>query len=107
MNSSAVTPKAHISADDDNLTGVGGGGGGELLGEAMMAGGDDLAHLEVFRHEAAGAPLRAVADTPAPTTSGQLLRRLTVVQLRGGIAATAEAGNRIDSEGKSAASCSS
>jgi hypothetical protein len=73
---------------------------GELLvslAEAMMAGGDHLAHLEILRQDAAGAPLRAVADIPAPT-AGQLLRRLTVAQLRGAIAATAEAGNRLDSE---------
>jgi hypothetical protein len=53
---------------------------GELLvslAEAMMAGGDHLAHLEILRQDAAGAPLRAVADIPAPT-AGQLLRRLTV-----------------------------
>jgi hypothetical protein len=68
------------------------------LAEAMMAGGDHLAHLDVLRQDAAGAPLRAVADTPAPTTAGQLLRRLTVAQLRAAIAATAEAGNRLDAE---------
>lgn len=54
---------------------------GELLvalAEAMMAGGAHLAHLEVLRQDAAGAPLRAVAETQAPTTAGQLLRRLTV-----------------------------
>jgi len=74
---------------------------GELLvalAEAMMAGGAHLAHLEVLRQDAAGAGLRAVAETPAPTTAGQLLRRLTVAQLRAVLTATAEAGNVLDAE---------
>jgi hypothetical protein len=74
---------------------------GELLvalAEAMMAGGNHLAHLEVLRQDVAGAPLRAVAETPAPTTAGQLLRRLTVAQLRAVLTATAEAGNALDAE---------
>jgi hypothetical protein len=68
------------------------------LAEAMMAGGAHLAHLEVLRQDAAGAGLRAVAETPAPTTAGQLLRRLTVAQLRAVLTATAEAGNVLDAE---------
>lgn len=74
---------------------------GELLvslAETMMAGGNHLAHLEVLRQDAAGAELRAVADTPAPTTAGQLLRRLTVAQLRAAVAATAQVGNHLDTE---------
>jgi hypothetical protein len=74
---------------------------GELLvalAETMMAGGNHLAHLEVLRQDAAGAGLRAVAETPAPTTAGQLLRRLTVAQLRAVLTATAEAGNVLDAE---------
>ena len=74
---------------------------GELLvslAEAMMAGGNHLAHLEVLRQDGAGAGLRAVAETPAPTTAGQLLRRLTVAQLRAALAATAEAGNVLDAD---------
>jgi hypothetical protein len=74
---------------------------GELLvslAEAIMAGGNHLAHLEVLRQDAAGAGLRAVAETPPPTTAGQLLRRLTVAQLRAALAATAEAGNLLDAE---------
>jgi hypothetical protein len=67
-----------------------------VLAEAMMAGGNHLAHLEVLRQDTAG--LRAVADTPPPTTAGQLLRRLSVPQLRAAIAATAQAGNRLDTE---------
>ena len=74
---------------------------GELLvslAETMMAGGNHLAHLEVLRQDAAGAGLRAVAETPAPTTAGQLRRRLTVAQLRAVLTATAEAGNVLDAE---------
>ncbi len=52
--------------------------------------GNHLAHLEVLRQDAAGAGLRAVAETPAPTTVGQLLRRSTVDQLRTALAPTAE-----------------
>jgi hypothetical protein len=74
---------------------------GELLvalAETMMAGGNHLAHLDVLRQDTAGAPLRAVANTPPPTTAGQLLRRLTVAQLRAAVAATTQAGNALDGE---------
>ena len=74
---------------------------GELLvalAETMMAGGNHLAHLDVLRQDTVGAGLRAVANTPPPTTAGQLLRRLNVAQLRAAIAATAEVGNALDAE---------
>ena len=74
---------------------------GELLvalAETMMAGGNHLAHLDVLRQDPVGAGLRAVANTPPPTTAGQLLRRLNVAQLRAAIAATAEVGNALDAE---------
>ena len=74
---------------------------GELLvalAETMMAGGNHLAHLDVLRQDTAGAPLRAVAETPAPTTAGQLLRRLGVPQLRAVLTATTQAGNALDAE---------
>ena len=53
-------------------------GAGELmvsLAETIMIGGDHLAHVDQLRGDVAGAELRAVAATPAPTTAGQLLRR--------------------------------
>jgi hypothetical protein len=74
---------------------------GELLvalAETMMAGGNHLAHLAVLRQDTAGAPLRAVANTPPPTTAGQLLHRLGVPQLRAAVAATTQAGNALDAE---------
>ena len=74
---------------------------GELLvslAESMMAGGNHLAHLDVLRQDAAGSGLRGVAEVPPPTTAGQLLRRLTVEQLRAAVAATAAVGNRLDAE---------
>lgn len=43
---------------------------GELmvsLAETVMAGGDHLVHLDQLRSDLAGAELRAVAATPAPT----------------------------------------
>ncbi len=72
---------------------------GELLvslAEMIMVGGNHLAHLEVLRQDVAGAQLRAVAEVPAPTTSGQLLRRLTSRQCAAAIAELAAAGNDFD-----------
>ena len=53
-----------------------GASAGELLvalSEAMLIGGDHLAHLDVLRHDTAGATLRAVAEPPSPPTASQLL----------------------------------
>jgi Transposase DDE domain group 1 len=76
-------------------------GAGELmlsLAETVMAGGDHLVHLDQLRGDLAGAELRAVTAPPAPTTAGQLLRRLGVGQCRAVVAAMAELGNRFDRE---------
>ena len=72
---------------------------GELmvsLAETIMVGGDHLVHLDQLRGDLAGAELRAVAATPAPTTAGQLLKRLTLGQSRAVVVAMAERGNRFD-----------
>lgn len=74
---------------------------GELLvslAEMIMVGGNHLAHLEVLRQDKAGAGLRAVAEVPAPTTSGQLLRRFTRRQCAAAIAELAAAGNDFDAD---------
>ena len=41
------------------------------LAETITVGGDHLVHLDQLRGDLAGAELRAVAATPAPTTAGQ------------------------------------
>jgi hypothetical protein len=72
---------------------------GELmvsLAETVMVGGDHLVHLDQLRGDLAGAELRAVAATPAPTTAGQLLKRFTLGQSRAVVATMAELGNRFD-----------
>lgn len=72
---------------------------GELmvsLAETIMVGGDHLVHLDALRSDLAGAELRAVAATPAPTTAGQLLKRFTLGQCRAVVSAMAELGNRFD-----------
>lgn len=46
------------------------------LAESMLVGGDFLCDLDVLRADAAGRPLRAVADPPASTTAIGLARRL-------------------------------
>lgn len=53
--------------------------GGDLLlslAEMMLSGGDHLAHLEELREDEACSELRAVGEALAPTTAGQLMRRL-------------------------------
>jgi hypothetical protein len=80
---------------------------GELmvsLAETVMVGGDHLVHLDQLRGDLAGAELRAVAATPAPTTAGQLLKRFTLGQCRAVVAAMAELGNRFDRQHELAAS---
>jgi len=49
-----------------------------------------------LRGDLAGAELRVVTATPAPTTASQLLERFTLGQSRAVLAATAELGNRFD-----------
>ena len=76
-------------------------GAGELLvslAEAMVAGADHLAHLELLRQDEAGAFLRAVAATPPPSTAGQLLRRFTPAQCRAALRALAAVGNHVDDD---------
>jgi hypothetical protein len=76
-----------------------GASAGELLvslSEALLVGGDHLAHLDVLRHDTAGAALRAVAEPPSPPTASQLLRRLTPRQCQAAIAALAAVGNEVD-----------
>ena len=50
------------------------------LAETVMVGGDHLVHVDQLRRDLAGADLRAVAAAaaPAPTTAGQLLKRLDI-----------------------------
>jgi hypothetical protein len=72
---------------------------GELLvslGEAMLVGGNHLAHLDVLRHDTAGAALRAVDEPPSAPTASQLLRRLTPRQCQAAIATLAAVGNEVD-----------
>jgi hypothetical protein len=76
-----------------------GASAGELLvalGEAMLVGGDHLAHLEVLRKDTAGAELRAIAEPPPPSTASQLLRRLTLRQCQAVIATVAAVGTEVD-----------
>ena len=74
------------------------------LAETITVGGDHLVHLDQLRGDLAGAELRAVAATPAPTTAGQLLKRFTLGQCRAVVAAMAELGNRFDRQHELAAS---
>jgi len=76
-----------------------GASAGELLislSEAMLVGGDHLAHLEVLRQDTTGAALRAVPAPPPPSTASQLLRRLTPLQSKAAIATLAAVGNEVD-----------
>jgi hypothetical protein len=73
--------------------------GGQALvsvAETIAAGGSHLAHLEVVRGDDAGAQMRAVAETPPPTTAGQLLARFTISQCRAVVRELAVAGNQLD-----------
>jgi hypothetical protein len=63
--------------------------GGELLislAEMLAVGGDHLIHLEELREDRAGAELRAAGKVPAPTTAGQLMRRLNARQCQAAVA---------------------
>lgn len=76
-----------------------GNSGGELLvslAEMLAVGGDHLSHLEERRADQAAAALRTVAEVPAPTTAGQLLRRFSRRQCEAAVAAMAELGNEVD-----------
>jgi hypothetical protein len=44
----------------------------------------------------AGAELRAVGETPAPTTAGQLLRRMNARQCQAAVAELARVGEEVD-----------
>jgi hypothetical protein len=76
--------------------GLSGGQAMVALAETIAAGASHLAHLDLVRNDAAGAELRAVASTPAPTTAGQLLRRYTIWQCRAVVRELAAAGNQLD-----------
>jgi hypothetical protein len=76
-----------------------GSSAGELLvalAEMMAVGGDHLVHLEELREDEAGAELRAVGEAPAPTTAGQLLRRLNARQCQAAVAELAKVGEEVD-----------
>lgn len=76
-----------------------GSSAGELLvalAEMIAVGGDHLVHLDELREDEAGAELRAVGETPAPTTAGQLLRRLNARQCQAAVAELAKVGEEID-----------
>ena len=65
-----------------------GSSAGELLvalAEMIAVGGDHLVHLDELREDEAGAELRAVGQAPAPTTAGQLMRRLSVRQCQAAV----------------------
>jgi hypothetical protein len=75
--------------------------GGDLLvalAELMVVGGDHLLHLDELREDEAGAELRAVGEVPAPTTAGQLMRRLNARQCQAAVAETARVGEEVDSQ---------
>jgi hypothetical protein len=66
------------------------------LAESLLAGGDCLSDLDALRRDEAGAPLRAVAEPPAPTPAGQYLRRFGLPDLWRLEEAVAEAGAALD-----------
>jgi hypothetical protein len=73
--------------------------GGELLvalAELMVVGGDHLLHLDGLREDEAGAELRAVGEVPAPTTAGQLMRRLSARQCQAAVTEAARVGEEVD-----------
>jgi hypothetical protein len=75
-----------------------GSSGGELLvsAEMMAVGGDQLVHLDELREDEAGAELRAVGEVLAPTTAGQLMRRLNARQCQAAVAELAKIGEEVD-----------
>jgi len=78
-----------------------GSSAGELLvalAEMMAVGGDHLVHLDELREDEAGAELRAVGEAPAPTTAGQLLRRLNARQCQAAVAELAKIAEEVDGE---------
>ena len=76
----------------------GSSGGGLLvaLAEMMAVGGDHLVHLDELREDEAGAELRAVGEVLAPTTAGQLMRRLNARQCQAAVAELAKVGEEVD-----------
>ncbi len=66
------------------------------LAEMMAAGGDHLVHLDELREDQAGAELRAVGEVVAPTTAGQLMRRLNARQCQAAVAELAKVGEEVD-----------
>src|SRR5262249_44629720 len=76
-----------------------GGSAGDLLvslAEMMAAGGDHLVHLDELRQDEAGAELRAVGEVLAPTTAGQLMRRLNARQCQAAVMELAKIGEEVD-----------
>jgi hypothetical protein len=72
---------------------------GELLvalAEMMAVGGDHLVHLDELREDEAGAELRAVGEVLAPTTAGQLMRRLNARQCQEAVTELAKVGEEVD-----------
>ncbi|SRR6266508_5502113 len=74
--------------------GVSGGGLVMALAESMLAGGDFLCDLDSLRADTAGAALRTVARSPAPTTAAELAWRFGRAQLAGTEAGLAEVTER-------------
>ncbi len=73
--------------------------GGQLLvalAELMVVGGDHLLHLDELREDEAGAELRAVGEVPAPTTAGQLMRRLNARQCQAAVMEVVKIGEQVD-----------
>ena len=54
------------------------------------------AYLNELREDDAGVELRAVDETPAPTTAGQLMRRLSARQCQAALAESAKVGKEVD-----------
>lgn len=72
---------------------------GELLvalAESQLVGGECFDDLEDVRADQAGAPLRAVAETPSAPSARQLSRRFRRSHLQAAERALAEAGERLD-----------
>ena len=76
-----------------------GSSAGELLvalAEMIAVGGDHLVHLDELREDEASAELRAVGEALAPTTAGQLMRRLNARQCQAAVAELAKVGEEVD-----------
>ena len=76
-----------------------GSSAGELLvslAEMMVVGGDHLVHLDELRADSAGSELRAVGEVSAPTTAGQLMRRLNRAQCQAAVAELAKIAEEVD-----------